>query len=126
MFDAQKKVAAQSKDVADKLIFHAQENEFSTGVKGDVGESVAAQTKDVAKGDLDESFAAKSNDVAEEVKLDAQENDFLTDVNGDGDESTSGSSVDCSALINTPPPRKSSLSMSAPVPRRSVSSVRAG
>ena len=33
MFDAQVKVAAHSKDVAEKLIFHAQENEFSTRVK---------------------------------------------------------------------------------------------
>jgi hypothetical protein len=91
MFDAQKKVAAQSKDVADKLIFQTQENEFSTEVKGDVDESVTAQSKDVTK----------------KVKFDAQENNFSTEVNEDGDESTSGSTVDCSTLMNTPLPRKS-------------------
>jgi hypothetical protein len=55
---------------------------------------------------ISQKVAAQSKDVAQKLKFDAQENESLKGVKGDGDDSTTGSTVNCSTLINTPPPLK--------------------
>ena len=58
-----------------------------------------------------EKVVAQSIDAAQKLNFDAQEKDngdeVKEQVKGDGDESTTGSDMDCSTLMNTPPPLKS-------------------